>query len=80
MNDIATINGLMDGISVLETNKNELPTLTEDILYNEKELVESFHELYHDEGFAVYSEYDPADFGQPITLLSVTEEIKHENK
>lgn len=77
---MATINGLMDGISVLETNKNELPSLTDDILYNEKEPVESFHDLYHDEGFTVCSEYDPVDFAQPITLLSVTEEIKHENK
>ena len=34
----ATINGLMDGISVLENNKNDQPYIPEDILYNDQEV------------------------------------------
>ena len=32
----ATINGLMDGVSVLEQNKNEQPSVASDMLYNEQ--------------------------------------------
>ena len=72
-NNIATVNGLMDGISVLEKNIFEQPSCSEDILYNDKEPVESLQDLYYDEGFTV-SEYNTIDFGEPITLLSTTEE------
>ena len=36
-NTNATINGLMNGVSVLETNKNEQLYLPSDIIYNEQE-------------------------------------------
>ena len=37
MNNTTTINGLIDGISVVENNKNEQPFYKSDILYNDKE-------------------------------------------
>jgi hypothetical protein len=70
MNNIATINGLMDGISVLENNKFEEPTYKTDILYNDEEPVDlEINNLYRDEGFTV-SEYRTEDFGEAVTLLS----------
>jgi hypothetical protein len=69
-NNIATINGLMDGISVLENNKFEQPALQSDVLYNDKEPVDlDLKGLYYDEGFTV-SDYRVEDFGESITLLS----------
>jgi len=69
-NEIATINGLMDGISVLENNKFEQPALQSDVLYNDREPVDlDLQGLYYDEGFAV-SNYRVEDFGESVTLLS----------
>lgn len=75
MDTITQTNGLKDTVSVLETNKEQLPTIHSDMLYTEEERLQGFYDLYHDEGFSVYSDYDLVDFGQPITLLSITEEI-----
>lgn len=70
MNTTATINGLLNGISVLENNKNEQPVHRTDILYNDKELNNlDLQGLYYDESFVV-SDYRVEDFGEPITLLS----------
>jgi hypothetical protein len=68
--DIATINGLLDGISVLENNKDEQPALQTDVLYNDKEPFDfDLKGLYYDEGSTV-SNYRVEDFGEPVTLLS----------
>jgi hypothetical protein len=70
MENTATINGLLDGISVLETKNNVQPAYTTDILYNNEEPINlELQNLYYDEGYTV-SEYRVEDFGQPITLLS----------
>lgn len=71
MNHIATINGLCDGISVLETNKNEQPSFHEDMLYNKDTTFDDIWHSYHDEGFT-FSEYRVDDFGEAITLTSLT--------
>ena len=69
-NDIATINGLLDGISVLENNKHEHPALQTDVLYNDKEPLDlDLQGLYYDEGYTV-SNYRVEDFGESITLLN----------
>lgn len=67
---VASINGLMDGISVLENNKLEQPALQTDVLYNDKEPFDlDLRGLYYDEGYTV-SDYRVEDFGEPVTLLS----------
>jgi hypothetical protein len=50
-NDILTINGLLDGISVVEKdNKQEQPSITSDILYNDKEPINLKLDIpFHDE-------------------------------
>ena len=69
-NNIATINGLLDGISVLENNKHEQPALHTDVLYNDKEPLDlDLQGLYYDEGYTV-SNYRVEDFGESVTLLS----------
>ena len=69
-NNIATINGLLDGISVLENNKQEQPALQSNVLYNDKEPFDlDLQGLYYDEGYTV-SDYRVEDFGESITLLS----------
>jgi len=65
---MATINGLMEGISVIETDNTNEYNITKDILYNSEEPID-FTSMYYDEGFTV-SEYRVEDFGEPITLLS----------
>jgi len=78
MNNTAIINGLVDGISVVESdNKNQQPSYQSDILYNNKEPFDlDLQGLYYDEGFLV-SKYQVTDFGESVTLLSTitTEEI-----
>lgn len=70
MNNIATINGLVDGISFLENNKSEQPALQSDILYNDREPIDlDLQGIYYDEGCTV-SEYRPEDFGEAVALLS----------
>jgi hypothetical protein len=67
---VISIIGLMDGISVLESNKLEQPALPSDILYNDKEPVDlNLQGLYYDEGITV-SDYQVEDFGEAVTLLS----------
>jgi len=69
-NEITTINGLKDGISVLENNKLEQPVLQSDVLYNDKEHLDlDLQGLYYDEGVTV-SDYRVEDFGESVTLLS----------
>lgn len=63
-------NGLQETVSVLENNKQEQPAYTSDILYNSEERLQEYLDLYHDGEYMTYSNYDPVDFGQPITLLS----------
>ena len=46
----ATINGLMDGVSVLEQNKDEHTSVTSDMLYNDQGP--------HFEGDFVYPSFD----------------------
>jgi len=78
MNNTAIINGLVDGISVVESdNKNQQPSFQSDILYCDKELFDpDLEALYYNEGFTV-SKYQVTDFGESVTLLSTvtTEEI-----
>ena len=60
----ATINGLMDGISVLETNKDEQPS---DMLYNNQE--SAF------EGDFVYPNFDyQSMYMDTINILSIPDE------
>lgn len=49
--DKITINGLMDGISVIEKdNKQEHPSIASDILYNDKEPINLKLDIpFHDE-------------------------------
>lgn len=69
-NGIAIINGLVEGISVLENNKHEQPALQTDVLYNDKEPLDpDLQGLYYDEGYTV-SNYRVEDFGESITLLN----------
>ena len=71
MNNTAAINGLLDGISILEHNNgNELPAHHSDMLYNDNEPVDfELKVMYYDEGFTV-SDYRTEDSGEPVTLLS----------
>lgn len=70
MNNIATINGLADGISFLENSKFEQTALRSDILYNDKEPIDlDLQGIYYDEGYTI-SEYRPEDFGEAVALLS----------
>lgn len=71
MNNISTLNGLLDGISVLEhSNENQQPTYHSDLLYNEQEPIDlALEKLYYDEGYAA-QDYRVEDFGESITLLS----------
>lgn len=73
-NEFLTVNGLMDGISVLEKDsKKELPNYKSDILYNDKEPIDlDLQGLYYDEGFTV-SNYDFGEF-EGVNLMSVTTE------
>jgi hypothetical protein len=69
-NNISTINGLADGVSVLENNKLEQPAIQTDVLYNDKEPFDlDLQELYYDEGYAV-SDYRVEDFGESVVLLN----------
>jgi hypothetical protein len=78
MKQEATINGLIDGISVVEKDNkrydyHEAVVIT-DILHNEQEIdEEAFEDLYREEGFTV-SDYDPELFNGSINLLSENEE------
>ena len=68
---IASINGLVDGISVLENNKFEQPALQTDVLYNDKEPFDlNLPELYREEGYSV-SDYLIQDFGEVANLTSI---------
>jgi hypothetical protein len=80
-NKLLTVNGLIDGISVIEKDaKVELPNYKSDILYNDKEPVDlELQGLYYDEGFTV-SNYDFGEF-EGVNLMSVTsKEIKVDTK
>lgn len=73
-NEFLTVNGLMDGISVLEKDsKKELPNYKSDILYNDKEPIDlDLQGLYYEERFTV-SNYDFGEF-EGVNLMSVTTE------
>lgn len=73
---LVTINGLMDGISVLETNNCQPAQCSEDILYNDQytnslDSNVSYTNLYRDECYAA-TDIRVEDFGQAITLTSTT--------
>jgi len=73
-NELLTVNGLIDGISVIEKDsKQELPNYKSDILFNENEPVDlDLKKLYYDEGLTV-SNYDFGEF-EGVNLMSVTTE------
>ena len=64
----ATINGLLDGISIIEKDSKITNSLHTDMLFNDKEPFD-LKGVYYDEGFTV-SEYRVEDFGEGITLTS----------
>ena len=69
----ATINGLMDGISVLE-HKEEQPAFASDILFNDK-AEELLTTISPDDGFIFPSMEDyPVDYMDMVTLLSMPDE------
>jgi hypothetical protein len=68
----ATINGLMDGVSVLETNKDEQPSIASDILYNNQEI--DFDQFYND-GEYVYPNFDyQSMYMDAVSILSMPDE------
>jgi hypothetical protein len=68
----ATINGLNDGISVLETNKDEQPSVSSDMLYNNQEI--DFDQFYHD-GEYIYQNFDyQSMYMDAISLLDNSNE------
>jgi hypothetical protein len=71
-NELLTVNGLIDGISVIEKDsKQELPNYKSDILFNENEPVDlDLEKLYYDEGLTV-SNYDFGEF-EGVNLMSIT--------
>lgn len=73
-NKLLTVNGLIDGISVIEKDsKQELPSYKTDILYNDKEPTDlDFENLYYDDGF-ISSNYDFGEF-EGVNLMSITTE------
>lgn len=71
-NNIENINGLTDGISVLENNKLQPLAYQSDMLYNEKEPFDlNLKDLFYEEKINVSSYYGQ-DFGEAINLLSTT--------
>lgn len=73
-NEFLTVNGIMDGISVLEKDsKKELPNYKSDVLFNDKDPIDlDLQGLYHDERVIV-SNYDFGEF-EGVNLMSVTTE------
>ena len=72
--NIATINGLIDGISVVEKDNTSNNSFYSDMLFNDNEPID-LKGVYYEEGFTV-SEYRVEDFGEGITLTStVTDSI-----
>ena len=71
------LNGLMDGISLIEKDRKESENLeavvAEDMIYSQENCLDSFEELYREEEFAIL-DYDPDSFNAAINLLSVEEE------
>jgi len=67
-----TINGLMDGISVLETNKDEQPSVASDMLYNNQEI--DFDQFYND-GEYIYPNFDyQSMYMDTVNLMSMPDE------
>ena len=67
-----TINGLMDGISVLETNKDEQPSVASDMLYNNQEI--DFEQFYND-GEYIYPNFDyQSMYMDTVNLMSMPDE------
>ena len=67
-----TINGLMDSVSVLETNKNEQPYVASDMLYNNQEI--DFEQFYHD-GEYIYPSFDyQSMYMDVINILSMPDD------
>ena len=68
----ATINGLKDGISVLETNKDEQPSVASDMLYNNQEI--DFEQFYND-GEYIYPNFDyQLMYMDTVNLMSMPDE------
>lgn len=68
-NEIASINGLVGCVSILETCDPCTLSKVNDLLYNRYKPSEIFKNLYCDE-IPETSEHTYIDFGEPITLLS----------
>jgi hypothetical protein len=66
--NLATINGLMDGISILENNKKELPYLPKDILYNDQEV--GLEGIFHDVENILVSDFDCSSCYEGLNLIS----------
>ena len=74
----ASINGLMEGISVIENDNKRYEyyqtVAITDMLYNNQrpeEIYSDLQGLYWDEGFTV-SEYDPSAFNETVNLMSIS--------
>lgn len=68
MNNV-TINGLLEGISVVEKDNNMNSFPLSDILFNDKEPAD-LKGLYYNDFVAPKSEYRVEDFGESINLTS----------
>ena len=68
----ATINGLMDGISVLETNKDEQPSVASDMLCTNQEI--DFDQFFHD-GEYIYQNFDyQSMYMDTVNMMSMPDE------
>jgi hypothetical protein len=70
--NLATINGLMDGISILENNKKEPPYLPEDILYNDQEV--GLEGVFHEAENILLSDFDYSSYYEGLNLISTGSE------
>ena len=66
--NLATINGLMEGISILENNKKEPPYLPEDILYNDQEV--GIEGIFHEVENILVSDFDYSSYFEGVNLIS----------
>ena len=67
-----TINGLLDGISVIEKDNISNQLLRSDILFNDQEPI-NLKGLYFDDGFTV-SEYKIEDLVESVNLIGNPED------
>lgn len=68
-----TINGLIDGISVLENKTDEVPYLKDDIIFNENEPITMFEDFHKDE--FIFSDFNYESCFEGVNLTSNYDEI-----